>query len=231
MRKLITMFLVVALGAGLLFYVRDQRKKLSEKANPEIIESIAIPDSSSASEATASAVAYKLRVLSVPAEAVVLMDGAEVGKTPFDMTVPRESKQMSLVLDGFENYSRQVPALKDAEGDLVWKIQLKKVSANRFKNLLFQGELKPFNVQLKAVPFAEFGQKLLEEMEGRFAKRRLQQKLKYCAVRIDGKVWVRVLLGGYPNKKTALSVLKSIKSTSPQAFVTQKQICLDVEKQ
>lgn len=218
MRNLLALIFVLIVGIGLLYYVVSERKKIEDGKNKELIESVAIASSSSASSSSAAPTDFHLRVLSVPNGANVMVDGEEVGVTPFEMPIPPETKKLQLSFDDYDPYTRQVPASRDAEGDLVWKIQLKKVKKQAsLKSRFFIGTLEPFSVQLRSVSLHDFDDKIIKEFE---------RVAKFCLVKINGADWVRVVVGPASSKLRATALLTKMKTDYPNAFVTSKQKCL-----
>lgn len=214
--------ILVALSLWALVYVSSvKEKKRIEAEKITVIESqaassLAKADSSSSQSSVASVPDYRLRVLTEPEGAEIFMDAASVGKTPLEIVVPVESKKMRLSLEGYDDYERQVPAARDSEGDLVWKIQLRK-SGSELPLSFYSKDIAPFSVQIKAVPLAEF-KEYQKDYEG------LQPK--FCRVKIKEAIWVRVLTGPYSNKKKANDALAEIKTKYVDAFLSSKHKCL-----
>jgi hypothetical protein len=230
MKKLIFFSLLIAASLGVIVYVAARKEKIKlEQAKPTVIESIA---SSSASMSSESSMAkptvpdFRLRILSEPAGAEIFFDGESVGKTPFEVAVPGESRRMRLVLNGYDDYERQVPAARDSEGDLVWKIQLKKKQIKKAVKF-FMKEIAPFSVQIKAIPMSDFA-----ESDENFDD--VKNDLKFCRVVINSKagekIWVRVVAGPYSTKAKASAALSKIKVTHPDAFLSTKHKCIGGDK-
>jgi hypothetical protein len=220
MQRISVLILILVLGLGLFYFVLHERKKIDEGKNKELIESVSINDSSSSSSSSALSGDYRLRVLSEPEGAGVWVDDVRSGITPYEMPIPQEAKKIRLQANGYDTYTRQVPALRDAEGDLVWKIQLKKTGSkdDKLSEIFYKGTLKPFSIQLKAIPLLEFSPKNVKEFESK--------KAKFCKVELDGNIWVRILVGPFATKAKANSVLRTVHNQYREAFVTQKQTCI-----
>jgi len=222
MKKIVFFSILVALSLWALVYVNSiKEKKRIEAEKITVIESQAASslsqsEMSSSQSSVASLSDFRLRVLTEPEGAEIFMDADSVGKTPLEVVVPAESKKMRLVLEGYEDYERQVPASRDSEGDLVWKIQLRK-SGSQMPLSFYSKSISPFSVQIKAVPLAEFSE-YQKDYEG------LQPK--FCRVKIKDAVWVRVLTGPYSNKKKANEALAEIKTKYVDAFLSAKHKCL-----
>lgn len=225
MKKNAIFIFILAFGTALFFYVQKERKKLAlEKEKANVVENYAISGSKSSTSSvtsleTSAASSFQLKILSEPEGAVVFVEEEKVGITPFDFVIPVESKKLRLESEGYEPYSRQIPGSKDAEGDLVWKIQLKKkaVSEKLPEKTFFKGTISSFLIQMKAVAFEDFKSDTVKAFE--------DENVKFCKVQIKDKIWVRVLKGPYPTKEKALKWLKSVKSDHPEAFITTKQKC------
>lgn len=222
MKKIVFFSVLVALSLWALVYVNSvKEKKRIEAEKVTVIESQAassLPQAETSSSQSSAAIApdYRLKVLTEPEGAEIYMDADKVGQAPLELLVPNETKKMRLVLAGYEDYERQVPAAKDSEGDLVWKIQLRK-SNPEVPLSFYSKDISPFSVQIKAVPLAEFSE-YQKDYEG------LQPK--FCRVKIKDALWVRVLTGPYSNKKKANEALAEIKTKYVDAFISTKHKCL-----
>ena len=234
MKKIVFFSLLIAASIWTLVYVAQKKEQIrKEESKPTVVESQTSSSQSASSLASLSqssslksnAPDYRLRILSEPDGASVYLDNDNIGKAPFEMPIPSESRKIKLSMEGYEDYERQVPAAKDSEGDLVWKIQLKKIQAK--KNILYYSkEISPFSVQIKAVPLSEFVSKY-ESVGEVYEKLSIHgQKAKFCRVEIDQKVWVRVVLGPFATKAKAQVALKAIKEKHSDAFLSTKQKCL-----
>ncbi|MEZ4815216.1 MAG: PEGA domain-containing protein [Bdellovibrionota bacterium] len=168
------------------------------------------------SSSSSSSADYRLRVLSEPVGAAVFVNNEKLGQTPVEVPVPVETQKMRLTMEGYESYERQIPAAKDSEGDLVWKIQLKKETPKE-KVEFYSREISPFSVQVKSVLLVDFSANKEDFPD---------INPKFCRVNIQGNNWVRVLLGPYSTKKKAQSQLVKIKKKYPDAFLSTKQDCL-----
>lgn len=221
MKKIVFFSVLVALSLWILVYVSSEKEKQQkEDSKVTVVESQAASslsgmDTSPAS--SASSVDFRLKVLSEPAGADVFVDSEKIGQAPVELPIPSQSKKLKLSLEGFDDYERQIPALKDSEGDLVWKIQLKKAPPKEVVNY-YTKEISPFSVQIKAVPLNDFS-----DSEKSFA----EIKAKFCRVSINNSTWVRVVTGPYSNKKKANDALKQIKKKYADAFLSTKQKCLN----
>jgi hypothetical protein len=219
MKKIVFFSLLIGLSLWILAYVnseKDKQRKEAEKVT--IVESQAassLPGIESSSSSSVSA-DYRLRVLSEPEGADVYVDSEKVGQAPVEIPVPKESQKLKLTLSGYDDYERQIPAARDSEGDLVWKIQLKKAPPKEVVNFHTK-EISPFSIQIKAVPLADFYDSE-KDFEG--------IKPKFCRVSINDNTWVRVVTGPYKNKKLAGDALKQIKKKYADAFLGTKQKCL-----
>jgi len=228
MKKLIFFFLLIAFAIWMLVFVRHKKEEIKEQeAIPTVVESQAKSSLSAnigvdSSQSLSVAADFRLRILTEPPGADVYIDNEKVGQSPFEIAVPSQSKKLRLSLSGFEDYERQVPAAKDSEGDLVWKIQLKK-NQKQSSIQFYEKEISPFSIQAKAIPLSEFSDEDANEFK--------DIKAKFCRVQIEDKVWVRVIVGPYPSKKAALLSLKNVKTKHPDAFVSTKQKCLGLKKE
>lgn len=221
------LFILLVLSVGILFYVGQENKKLpadlahtTESQN--YVESVTAVSSSSLKGETP--VEFRLRILSEPDGAEIFLDAQRAGVAPLEVTISEQSQKLKLSVEGYDDYERQVPAAKDAEGDLVWKIQLKKINSKKeqiekAKFVFKKQNLKGWLLQLKALSLSEFKPELLKNYQN-------LSEVKTCKVRIKNEEWVRVLVGPYAQKKTALKVLESLKTEWPETFLTQNQICL-----
>ncbi len=225
MKKNGILIFILALGVGLFFYIQKERKNLAlEKEKANVIENYAVSGSKSSTSSIAPAEttvpgAFRLKILSEPEGASVFVDEQKVGVAPYDLVIPVESKKLRLEAEGYDSFARQIPASKDAEGDLVWKIQLKKNIVREVvpEKVFFRGSLASFLIQLKAIDFEDFKSDSVKAFE--------DQNVKFCKVQIKDKIWVRVLKGPYPTKEKALKWLKSVKADYPEAFIATKQKC------
>lgn len=219
MKKIVFFSVLVAISIWGLVYVNSEKEKQrKEEEKVTVVESqaassLVTSESSSNSSAPAD---YRLRVLSEPEGAEVYVDSVKVGQAPVEIPVPKESQKLRLSLVGYDDYERQIPAAKDSEGDLVWKIQLKKAPPREVVNF-YTKEISPFSVQIKAVPLADFYDSE-KDFEG--------VNPKFCRVSINNNTWVRVVTGPYKNKKQAGDALKQIKKKYADAFLATKQKCL-----
>ncbi len=219
MKKVLFFSLLLALSVWtLMFVIKKKETAQAESEKVTIIESKSASMSSVQTSAPAEVAAsdYRLRILSEPAGAAIWLESEQVGQTPLEIPVPADSKKLRLSLNGFEDYERQIPAAKDSEGDLVWKIQLKK-DVKPLSVSFYPKEIGPFSVQIKAVPLQEFSDADTAATD---------VNAKFCRVVVKDKAWVRVVLGPYKNKKLAQVTLKSIKAKHPQAFVATRHQCL-----
>jgi hypothetical protein len=225
MKKNAIFIFVLALGVALFFYIQKERKNLAlEKEKTNVVENYSISGSKSSASSitsleTSSSSDFHLKILSEPEGASVFIDEEKVGVAPFDFVIPAESKKLRLEAEGHEPFNRQIPASKDAEGDLVWKIQLKKIIVVEKvpEKTFFKGTLTSFLIQLKAIS--------LEDLKVETVKAFENENVKFCKVQIKDKIWVRILKGPYPTKEKAMKWLKSVKSDHPEAFITTKQKC------
>lgn len=219
MKKIVFFSLLVAVSVSVLIYVNSAKEKQRKKEEQvTVVESQAassLPNVESSSSSSVSA-DYRLRVLSEPEGAEVYVDLVKVGMAPVEIPVPKESQKLKLSLPGYDDYERQIPAAKDSEGDLVWKIQLKKAPPKEVVKFHTK-EISPFSIQIKAVPLADFYDSE-KDFEG--------INPKFCRVSINDNTWVRVVTGPYKNKKIAGDALKQIKKKYADAFLGAKQKCL-----
>jgi hypothetical protein len=225
MKKNAILIFILASGVALFFYIQKERKKLAlEKEKANVVENYSLSGSKSSASSTTSLEAsasssFHLKILSEPEGARVFVEEESVGETPFDFVIPAESKKLRLEVEGYESFTRQIPASKDAEGDLVWKIQLKKKPISELipEKIFFKGTLASFLIQMKAIAFEDLKIETVKAFE--------DENVKFCKVQIKDKIWVRVLKGPYPTKEKALKWLKSVKNEHPEAFITTKQKC------
>jgi hypothetical protein len=225
MKKNAVLLFVLGLGVGLFFYVQKERKNLDlEKEKADVVENYSVSGSKSSSSSITpmdnpSLGAFHLKILSEPEGAIVFVEDQKMGTAPYDLQIPIESKKLRLEIEGYDSFTRQIPASKDAEGDLVWKIQLKKKIVREVipEKTFYKGTLASFLIQLKAVVFEDFKSDTVKSFE--------DQNVKFCKVQIKDKIWVRVLKGPYPSKEKALKWLKSAKNDYPEAFIATKQKC------
>ena len=129
MKRIWALSFLMILSVGLLYFVSQEKKKISSDKIPQNYVA-SIPSSAPALSSISSSIPtqdFKLRVLSEPEGADVFIDSQRQGSTPYEFTIGAESQKLKLIADGYDDYERQVPAAKDAEGDLVWKIQLKRL--------------------------------------------------------------------------------------------------------
>lgn len=224
--------ILLALSVGILTFVEKEKEKVPAdiaKQNEEqnYVESVAISSSSASSVQAAQGAEFKLRILSEPESAELFLDGQKVGVTPYELSIAQQSQKLKLSAEGFDDYERQVPAAKDAEGDLVWKIQLKKTTSKSVANSeasrngfhFEKKRLKGWLLQLKALSLKDFGPTTPQEFVN-------LSDVKFCKVKIKGEEWVRILVGPYVQKNEAQKVLGSIHIDWPQAFLTRDQECL-----
>ncbi len=225
MKKIVFFSLLLALSLWALVYVSAlKEKKRLDAEKVTVVESQAASSltsyeavSSQSSSSSASS-DFRLRVLTEPEGAEVYLDADKIGQAPVEVVVPQESRKMRLTLEGYEDYERQVPAARDSEGDLVWKIQLRKsnaLPALPFK--FYSREISPFSIQIKAIPLSEFSE-TEKKYEG--------LSPKFCRVKIKDSIWVRVLAGPYENKKKAQEALAQLQLQYAEAFVGTKHKCL-----
>lgn len=225
MKKNAIFLFILAFGVGLFFYIQKERKKSAvEQERDNVIENYSVSGSKSSASSLSpmespSSGDFHLKILSEPEGADVFVDDQKMGVAPFDVVIPSESKKLRLEIEGHEPFTRQIPASKDAEGDLVWKIQLKKKIVQEVvsEKIFYKGTLSSFLIQMKAVAFEDFKMATVKIFE--------EQNVKFCKVQIKDKIWVRVLKGPYPTKEKALKWLKSVKSDYPEAFIATKQKC------
>lgn len=221
MKKIVFFSLLLAVSLWILVYVSaEKEKKKKEDEKVTVVESKAASSLGDAelmdTSSSSSSVDYRLRVLSEPVGADVYVNNEKLGQTPVEVAVPAETQKMRLVLKGYESYERQIPAAKDSEGDLVWKIQLKKDEPKEQIEFYSQ-TISPFSIQIKSVLLIDFTAKK-EDFPG--------LNPKFCRVNIQGNNWVRVLMGPYASKKKALVQLAKIKKVFPDAFLSTKHDCL-----
>jgi hypothetical protein len=223
MTRSAALWILLILSLGVIVYVSSERKKISQKKQvPLVIESQAdfSPEESQVAAASTSPAEnnFLLRVISEPEGAEVFVEGQLIGRAPVELPVPAESRKLRLVLEAFENYERQIPAAKDAEGDLIWKIQLKKAQgpAPLGEEVFYSKSFGPFSIQLKAVALAEFNAAVVEEFK----------EYSFCRVLVNEQVWVRVLKGPYKTRAQAQQGLPKIKNQYADAFVATSHPCL-----
>lgn len=224
MKKIIFFSLLVAFALWALVYINSVREKErieSEKVTvveSQAASSLASFESVSSQSSSSSSSDFRLRILSEPEGATVFLDNDQVGQSPVEVIVPQESRKMKLSLEGYEDYERQVPAARDSEGDLVWKIQLRKSNAAPAIPIKFYSkELAPFSIQIKAVPLSDFSEKATDFVGF---------KPVFCRVKINEVFWVRVLAGPYPTKKKASQALTRLQKNYSDAFLSTKHKCL-----
>lgn len=220
MKKIVFFSLLIAISIWVLIYVNSEKEKQSkEDSKIMVVESQAassLSDVNSSQSSSSSSVDFRLKVLSEPPGAEVYVESEKVGQAPVEFPVPVDSKKLKLSLTGYDDYERQIPAAKDSEGDLVWKIQLKKSPPKVVVNY-YTKEVGPFSVQIKAVPLSDF-----YDSEESYS----DLKAKFCRVKINDSMWVRVVTGPYKTKKMAAEALKKIKKKYADAFLSTKQKCL-----
>lgn len=225
MKKNAIFLFILAFGVGLFFYIQKERKKSAlEKEKENVVENYSVSGSKSSSSSLSPLESppssdFHLKILSEPEGAIVFIDDQKMGIAPFDVVIPAESKKLRLEIEGYEPFNRQIPASKDAEGDLVWKIQLKKKIIQEVvsEKIFFKGTLSSFLIQMKAIALEDFKMATVKMFE--------KENVKFCKVQVKDKIWVRVLKGPYPTKEKALKWLKSVKDDYPEAFIATKQKC------
>jgi hypothetical protein len=225
MKKIVFFSLLLALSLWALVYVSAlKEKKRIDAEKVTVVESQAASSLasfeavSSQNSSVSSAADFRLRVLTEPEGAEVFLDADKIGQAPIEVVVPQESRKMRLSLEGYEDYERQVPAARDSEGDLVWKIQLRKSNAlPASPPKFYTREIAPFSIQIKAIPLSEFS-----ESEASYEG----LKPKFCRVRIKDAIWVRVIAGPYSSKKKAQDALAQVQLQYSEAFVGTKHKCL-----
>lgn len=203
-------FIFILIFAGGLFLVSFSRQKKEQEkmveAKPEVLVT-----SINQSNARASSVGqeYHLRVISDPDQAELWVDGEKKSSTPFEFVIGPSPQKLSLKLPGYQAYERMIPAAKDAEGDLVWKIQLKKSAIA--DNSFLHSEESAWLLQLRSVSAAELDKSLADWAT--------QQNAKLCRATVEGEDRIKVVRGPFAKKALAEKELRVAKKRFADAFI------------
>lgn len=244
---------LTAVGAGVLWWLIQSTPNLPHNNQKESVESKA-PEATETHEPTKAheapvegteaptseaSLKMKLLIQSEPAEASVFVDGHEVGKTPFELELATEPQKIELKLAGYEDFSRNAPALAEVSGgeseDLAWKIQMKPVTVPDLKVEKPKAKSKKLNkvkgdvfIQVRSLSVAESPEVLIQEETAKYLKSLKDYSIQKCLVNLGPKgEWARLIVGPYKTKTDAARDLKKIRQVSgePEAFVTVLPMC------
>jgi hypothetical protein len=198
---------------------------------------VPVPETSASKSAAVPQVANSpkssLFVESVPAGALLYVDGVLKGKTPFTFEVKGDDKIVRLEADGFEKTEKVLEPHHRSSGALTrWKIDLKRMTepakAAQFQEADYRlvGRRGPFFIQLKAVEGLQAPGWLVAVQN--YRDRIRNAKVFACGVDLDSKgKWTRFLMGPFDSKNAADGSLSPTRTMSGEkdAFVTGEQEC------